>query len=233
MRYVACVILLATQEETPQQAFNKIQTAIVESSAFSVRVIATEEARKYEATVLLACTKSNKLRLEFRQTMDGQSQESLTISDGGTLITVIASAHRDRMQCPSNLSKSQTAALCRLGFLPSFWLSLQLAELTKKEGRQLDFSAMLECEDFKFVSQKDGQRDIKYTVSCVESNRGVEGVRNKFEVVISYDPKTYLPTKRTISELGAKGRQGREYCEIYAEWTLGDKVDTRLFSLPK
>jgi hypothetical protein len=228
MAFVAFIILLMSQEETPQQAFAKLQAAITEPSAFAVRIIATEEAQKYDATVLLACMKPNKVRLELHQTITGQAMKSLAVSDGETLVSVSAPAPPSRTKSPDFLSKSWTVS--RLGYLPSFWLAFEIGERTIEKEKQPDFSTTLEASELAFGIQKDGQRELKYTISYVESVANGKQIRHKYETVTSYDLKTHLPMKRSISDPGGKGR---EYREQYSDWILGDKVDTGLFVLPK
>jgi hypothetical protein len=234
MRSLSLVALLVAaapafgQENEAEKLYRAMEKKI--RTAKSVHfVFATEltgEGKKIEAKGTVHLAEKNKGRIELDMDVSGKMTKVMLVTDGKSKYSKFGEQVKieEKPGKEGELDKV-LGYVARFGMGSSFFVLSRKEDPDKKEVFDLDKEHPV--KNFKLgAKEKVGQR----TAQIVEYQIGLGEVMAKAMVWI--DPKTDLPLKRVL-EADKDGKQAFHVVETYSAFTVGGKLDAKLFEMPK
>lgn len=229
LQLLALLLTAAVQDNDAEKLFNsmsaKIDKAKTLQIAFDVTVEAVGEREgKIKGTVLMA--EGGKVRFDGRATFDDKDERMILISDGKMLRTI----ERNREPKDSEAKQFHPAimtALKRVGVVVGF--------LILKEGRTdpavKKVEDLFKPSDFKLgkkekLGDKETQR-LEYKVTFEADRKEITA-----SITLWLDAKTQLPVKHVL-RARVEEKTDVIISQTYTSFRLDDKIDAKLFELPK
>jgi hypothetical protein len=220
-------------KETGPRDFEKLEEAFLGARTITVKMRGetskmkgkAEDRSKVTATIILAGSNRVFMR-QSEQDAQGAKYGFSLISDGSKMMKVLEygdSRDARLMKVPKDLHQNLTAILVRDGSP-----GMMLGFLSGNRGTEEDFflQNVYRFRDYKVVEWDDTAKVLTYGLSYRLEQRRVQGR-------ISYDPKSYLPTRRTRHiECDVVG-YGMTLIETNEEFTLNADIPDETFKLPE
>jgi hypothetical protein len=225
------VLLQLTQDASGSDALEKILEQLDHAKTIScelrqesdcpIRII-DHKTGKESSTFLEHSTskgvvliKGNKCSLIVNETTSSGSHESQLISDGDTLLRIDRSAAF--LKPAKNLRKNIVSMISWFGFGENADLLIG-----KGEHRPDDLYTRFALGNVRLVVGGSNQR-IEYDVTDSRPPRAV-----RFKVKVSFDPKTYFISTRTLSQEG-----GWTVTESFDKWDIDSDIPDQKFFVPR
>lgn len=180
---------------------------------------------KIKGTLLLA--EGGKIRFDGRASFDGKDERMIVISDGKLLRSIQKDREPKDIEVAKNFHPALMTALKRAGAVTGFMVT--------REGRGLKDDIKVE-DLFKMSAFKLGKKEklgermaqsLEYQVTFPADGKELTGT-----VTLWLDAKTQLPLKHVL-KAQVPGEGDIVISQTYTSFRLDEKIDAKLFELPK
>jgi outer membrane lipoprotein-sorting protein len=223
-------VAMVVQGGTPEEAFKRIGETLEKARTvrlkFKLEVVLPKDGddTKWTVSGAILFKEGNKVKLKYEGAAgDGLIRDNWVVSDGTKVRIKKENAFTDSAQwdTPRTLISELSVWLLRYGVLDIYGVPYRL------EYRGLDPKEMLKVSAFKF-----GEKGQEGSTLAFNLQSGTDGT--VAEINLWYDPKTFVPLKRTlvIPIPGAIPQKGR-VTETYEECLLNADLPDETFRFPK
>lgn len=230
LQLVAFLLTAAVQDNDAEKLFRAMAAKLDKAKTVQITFEATaEKGGEREGTIkgTLLLGEDNKLRVDVRANFDKEDQRIILISDGKTLRMIERDGAPNDMEAPKNLKAAVIESIKRVG------AATGLLILLEGNGRKGDIKVeeLYKSSEFK-LGKKDkvGDKEAQLLEFKIDINTGREVVPGS--VVIWIDAKTQLPLKHVVTAEVPNQRRV-VVTQIYTSLRLDEKIDAKLFEVPK
>lgn len=221
---LAAALLL--QDKTAEETFKRIEEPILKAKSISLdfKLLGEEGAHKWGGGGTLLLKEGNKVRFEW--VVLAPSMVIIMTSDGEHVLRT-PERRRTLHNAPQTLGLAYNASFCRLGVGAGGTLAMDYVD--PKDGGIPNIPELLKISDLKQGEDDGALKTLTWTVTI--SSSFMPAVSKPVPVKLWYDPKTFKPVKRTLTNV--KGDVEVNWMETYENVTYDEPIPDEKFKLPE